>query len=966
MPQPSVTCSRASRFQIRNRLAVVASLITGLLLSRAAPVSAAVLHEQIDASLAAAHPAGQAPLATDADFLRRAYLTLHGVVPTSVQARAFFADSAPDKRARLIDTLVANPQFTRFLAVQLDVMLMERRGETHVKALPWREYLETSIAEGKPWTQLVREMLINDGADETTRGAARWVLEREADPSALTRDTARLLLGRDLGCAQCHDHPKIDDFAQRDYAGIQAFFNRTYLFRPDPNKPGVVGEQASGEVSFTSVFTKVGDDTKPRLPGENEIEEPAIAPAEQWAIAPNDKDKNVRPIPKYSRRGQLAAVLGDGHNAAFRRNIANRLWGIVFGRGLVEPMDLDHSANPAAEPELLGLLANAVAEMNFDMKAFIRELALTQAFQRSLDLPPIPTEVVQSARETLPQLEQQTTVLASAASAAESTFDQSRKVMLTVLGAAAPAKADLQKKETAVAEAAKTADGAGAELKKSEEALIAKHDGQRALNEAAAKIQEAITRAPEAVDLAGAAKIFETKASATANEIPAVEKEVEARKVDLEAKSQALAASQQGVAAAQAILDEQRTQITNQQAVLDAAAVQKREERIKAKHTAQLAGEVEAVLAWHQALAAAAPNRAAADQAAAALAEAKQHAEALTDRTTAAPARIAELESALAVATEAAVKAKEGMTAKRPAADVLAEAATKAAEAAAKFPDDAEIKSAADAVKTKADSAAAEVASIEKSIADAQASCEVASKNLNDAQALAGQAQTKLAAVQQQIPALEATAAAALANATETTAALEAAHDSLSNAWSTSFAAAGLTPLSPEQLCWSVMQATGVLDQQRAQAATEWDEKHPLTDAEKAYPAKRAERPAGIERLFREKIRGHEDQYIRSFGGAPASPQTDFFATPEQALYFENAGVLRSWVGGLAGRIAALPDATAMAEELYLSTLTRLPAGPEVTELAATISARPPEKKTEALADLAWALLTSTEFRFAH
>ena len=55
-----------------------------------------------------------------------------------------------------------------------------------------------------------------------------------------------------------------------------------------------------------------------------------------------------------------------------------------------------------------------------------------------------------------------------------------------------------------------------------------------------------------------------------------------------------------------------------------------------------------------------------------------------------------------------------------------------------------------------------------------------------------------------------------------------------------------------------------------------------------------------------------------------------------------------------------------MAEEVYLATLTRLPDDAEIAVLAATLAARPPEKKTEALGDFAWALLTSTEFRFAH
>ncbi|MEP6956457.1 MAG: hypothetical protein ABI883_06495, partial [Chthoniobacterales bacterium] len=112
--------------------------------------------------------------------------------------------------------------------------------------------------------------------------------------------------------------------------------------------------------------------------------------------------------------------------------------------------------------------------------------------------------------------------------------------------------------------------------------------------------------------------------------------------------------------------------------------------------------------------------------------------------------------------------------------------------------------------------------------------------------------------------------------------------------------------------------------------------------------------------------RPHDEQYVRAFGGASAQPQTEYFATPEQGLYFENAGVLRSWAATLATRLAALLEPKAIAEELYLSVLTRVPSSAEIDELASTCAARPPEKKAEALTDLAWGLLTSIEFRFAH
>src|SRR5678816_1640666 len=207
-----------------------------------------------------------------------------------------------------------------------------------------------------------------------------------------------------MGCAQCHDHPRIDDYLQRDYAGLQAFFSRTYLFRPDEAKPGFVGEQASGDTTYSSVFTKVGGGTKPRLPGESEVNEPSGG---EWTVAPDPKNKAVRPIPKDSRRALLATAFREGKNSAFRRNIANRLWALVFGRGVVEPLDLQHSANPPANPALLDLLSEQIAAKNFDMKAFIRELAVTEAFQRTLDVPELPADLAKTAADKAAALEKE-------------------------------------------------------------------------------------------------------------------------------------------------------------------------------------------------------------------------------------------------------------------------------------------------------------------------------------------------------------------------------------------------------------------------------------------------------------------------------------------------------------------------------------------------------------------------------
>ena len=921
------------------------------------------LHVKIDALIAAAHPEGQAAIAGDAEFLRRTYLALHGVIPTAAQARAFLADAAPDKRAKLVDALLADPQYAKWMAVRFDVMLMERRGEEHTKSLPWREWLEESVRANKPWDVLVRELLTADGGDEKTRHIARWLLERQADPNALTKDAARLFLGRDIGCSQCHNHPRIDDYLQRDYAGLQAFFSRTYLFRPDTAKPGFVGEQAAGETTYTSVFTKVGGDTKPRLPGEAELAEPVPG---EWLVPPNDKDKNVRPIPKASRRASLADALGDGHHPAFRRNIANRLWALVFGRGLVEPLDLQHSANPPSNPALLDLLADQIAAMKFDTRAFVREFALTDAFQRTLDVPEVVPEITKNAAEKMPVLEQEAAALASALAAVEAEVSATQKATMEAQRAAEPVKAEKTKQDTAAAEAKKIADAAAVEQKKIEDALAAKRDAQKTLAEAAAKVNEAVAKAGETPELAAAAKTFQTKADAEGNEMPAVEKDAAAKKADTEAKTQALTVAQQNAAAAKARLDEAAKGIAAQQAALDAIEARKEAERTKAKHAAALAAQVKAAVALANANVADKPLREAAVKAEAAFATAKQIVDRLSAEIAAAPAKLAALETAANSCAGELTAAKEAMTAKGAASTALGEAAVKAAEAAAKLPNDAEIKAATAAVKARADAAAAEIVALQKTATDAPAKAEAAAKQLADAKAAMEKANADLAGAQPQLPALEAEAKAARTKANETAAPVASAREALAAAWGRTFAANELLPLAPEQLCWSVMQATGQIEPHRGLAVKEWDEKNKWTEADKADAAKVAAREVGIETLFRVKIRPHEDQFIRSFGSAAGTPQTDFFATPEQALYFENGGVLRAWIAGFAARAAALPEPKAMAEELYLSTLTRLPADGEVAELSGTVAARPPEKKAEAIADYAWALITSVEFRFSH
>lgn len=361
------------------------------------------LHELIDEQIAAGWQArGVTPAgpASDAEFLRRVSLDLTGTLPTSAAARTFLSDAAPDKRTRLIDALLASPEYVRHMQHLFDVMLIERQYANYVTDLEWQEYLRASFAENKPWDQMAKELLGVDGVDPKVRPALRFFFARTVDsyrvmnPNALTRDIGRLFLGINLQCAQCHNHPVIKDYKQADYFGIYAFVSRSHIatIKQEGKDVYILNEKPDGDVKFTSVFdkTKTEYKTTPRLPEGTEIAEPALEKGKEYAVAPAD---GVRPIPAYSRREQLVKLLPSVESAAFKRNMANRLWDLMFGRGIVHPVEVHHSENPPSHPELLTLVADRFAAGKFDIKAYLRELALSKTYQLASTGPANPNQV---------------------------------------------------------------------------------------------------------------------------------------------------------------------------------------------------------------------------------------------------------------------------------------------------------------------------------------------------------------------------------------------------------------------------------------------------------------------------------------------------------------------------------------------------------------------------------------------
>jgi hypothetical protein len=343
------------------------------------------LARRIDQQLEA-EPAGHspAPMSSDAEFMRRVCLDFSGRIPTAAEVRSFLGDSAGDRRARLIQQLLADPAWSLRMADAFHVMLMERRGE-HSE---WLAFLRTSFAANKPWDVLVRDILDPDATQEQLRGAAYFqtrrlekVGQQETDYAGLTRDIGRLFLGCDLQCAQCHDHLSIDSYRQVDFQGLYTVYQNAVI-RTDVPYPAVAERLLTKKTDYMSVFEKTPQSVGPRIPFGTEQQIPQFEKGQEYAVAP-DRAKNFPGIPRFRGMQVIAADVTSKNNRRFAENAANRLWFLMLGTGLVNPLDQLHDDNPATHPALLALLADFLTETGFDLKRFMHELALTQVYQRT-------------------------------------------------------------------------------------------------------------------------------------------------------------------------------------------------------------------------------------------------------------------------------------------------------------------------------------------------------------------------------------------------------------------------------------------------------------------------------------------------------------------------------------------------------------------------------------------------------
>ena len=302
---------------------------------------------------------------TDEEFLRRAYLDITGVIPTADKARAFLDDTAADKRAKLIDELLADPHYGRRMAdIWAAKLFPKDSGNRFVLKEPLYKWLEDEFNTNPGWDKFVTRLVTATGTVADNPAVTYFLANRSVDK--LTDTTAQHFLGIQLQCAQCHNHP-FTSWKQTEYWGMAGFYSKVKADNPkNANKGGdntTIGvQEGKGPTRQKDFFPESAKTVPAKFLGGDE---PKVGAADPY-----------RPV--------LAKWMTAADNPFFAKAMVNRTWAHLFGRGFLNPVDDMLPEHEPSHPELMDALAKHVGTTGaFDLKYLIKAICLSDAYQRT-------------------------------------------------------------------------------------------------------------------------------------------------------------------------------------------------------------------------------------------------------------------------------------------------------------------------------------------------------------------------------------------------------------------------------------------------------------------------------------------------------------------------------------------------------------------------------------------------------
>ncbi len=318
-------------------------------------------------------------LCNDEEYIRRVHLDAMGLLPTPAEARAFLADKAADKRAKLVDRVLARPEFVDFWTLQMADLLQNRkesdhdvRGSKGVRA--FHGWIRDQVSRNRPWDEMARDLLTVTGSTHDQPAVGYFVVNvgenRESHQSTIVANVAQTFLGTRIGCAQCHNHP-LEKFTQDDYYHFAGFLSRIKLDRRDP------------KTGATKLLVSAADQNQNKNPVG------VTQPRTHKFMPPQPLDRVATKIdPGQDPRQALADWIVSPKNEAFAGAMVNRLWAHFFSTGLVEPIDDLRASNPPTNPELWKALVKEFVEKKYDRKHMMRLMLNSTAYQLSAKTKP--------------------------------------------------------------------------------------------------------------------------------------------------------------------------------------------------------------------------------------------------------------------------------------------------------------------------------------------------------------------------------------------------------------------------------------------------------------------------------------------------------------------------------------------------------------------------------------------------
>jgi hypothetical protein len=313
-------------------------------------------------------------LCSDDEFIRRLFLDACGILPTVEEVTAFVADKDAAKRSKLIDVVLARPEFMDYWTLQLGDLFQNRKERDHdvrgTKGVrQFHEWLRKRVAANQPWDELARDVLTASGSNTENPAVGYFIVtvgeQRHGEKSEAPESVAQAFLGVRIGCARCHNHP-LERHTQDDFYHFAAYFSRVKLDR----------KEAKAGITMLSVSH----------PDQNQNKNPVgvSQPRTGMFMKPQPLDRTPSDVkPTDDPRTVLAKWITDPSNEYFTGAMVNRVWRHYFDVGLVEPVDDLRATNPPTNPPLWAALKQEFVGKKYDLRALMQVILNSRTYQLS-------------------------------------------------------------------------------------------------------------------------------------------------------------------------------------------------------------------------------------------------------------------------------------------------------------------------------------------------------------------------------------------------------------------------------------------------------------------------------------------------------------------------------------------------------------------------------------------------------